>query len=313
MSDLLPLVIAALREKCLVDAKGELDDLHKRVDTSTSIEIIHDATNISKDVDSEGIVVYASGKFDDGAFYLTRNCATKWRVLLNNTNRPPCKLKDLGECNICVGGGVTIQSLRYEEDVLLVLGERKDGKVVCVMAFGGYMAPWFKFSIDGWPKEGWKPLINDEGEGIFSDWETAAKNYPEATVQFESISFRASDFIQGPLKRVLTNKRKQLVERVEDLRKIINGLIEYPLYHDDRDLDVNAVLGFFVYCNLHNCITTDELLTRWKAERIIYHVSHYKNMGLETLWQQEGYLKWHIENLNWQEARKSASRRGKRK
>ena len=55
MSDLLPLVITALRENAFVDTKEELDDLYKRVETATSIEVIHEATSIPRDDDAEDI------------------------------------------------------------------------------------------------------------------------------------------------------------------------------------------------------------------------------------------------------------------
>ena len=86
MSDLLPLLITALRDKTLVDTEEELNELHKRVETATSIEIIHDATNEEAAGDDnnidDDIVVYASGKFEDGNWGKNDNL---WNVPVKNT------------------------------------------------------------------------------------------------------------------------------------------------------------------------------------------------------------------------------------
>ena len=168
---------------------------------------------------------------------------------------------------------------------------------------------WARFSIDGWPKEEWEPLVGPQGHGVF-DQETVARNYPEVTIQFESVSFFACQ-IQGPLKRVLTKKRRQQVEaeqKENDLRDILirlpveEGNFEYSL----GNLDLNEVLGFFVRCNLHKYIPTDEAGTRSKAQIILDYVRHYKTEGKDSLWQQETLLKERIENLISQQAEMSA-------
>jgi hypothetical protein len=72
MSDLLPLVVAALRDKSLADAKDELEDLQKRVDATSKVEIVHAIHNgdrgiIVEDGDDD-VIVYAAGQFEDGEY-----------------------------------------------------------------------------------------------------------------------------------------------------------------------------------------------------------------------------------------------------
>ena len=315
MSDLLPLVIAALREKTMVDTKEELDSLYKRVETSTSIEVIHEATNISGD-DEEDIVVYASGKFENGYF---GNNPNLWEVPIYDSKRPTktCKLKDLEKCCVCVGGGFTIQSL-LSGDSEGWLHSSEDDVIGINMCFGGYFTLWVHFTIDGWPKEEWEPLLQPppEGQELFPDPEeviqylvgTVARNHPEATARFETVSFVAKT-IQGPLRRVLTKKRKQQMEDEkkeirkslvlrEAIRIVIDQFGEDP--REDLWLDhlqENDVVGFFVHCGLHNYIPTDDERMRMKVRLILHHLRLYLKEGLDSLWQQETSLKERIENL----------------
>ena len=229
MSDLLPLVITALREKTFVDTKEELDDLYKRVETATSIEVIHEATSIPRDDDADDIVVYASEKFEDG--YFSEN-NTYWEVPLNNDNGPTtCKLKDLEECYICVGGGFTIQTL-YSGTVTPTYGwldeDENNGKIKCSMFLEGYIRMWARFSIDGWPKEEWEPVVraadNDPVNHLIQYLrDTVANNHPEATARFTLLSF-APYAIQGPLKRVVIEKQKQQVYLSEFSDTFLHGI-----------------------------------------------------------------------------------------
>ena len=317
MSDLLPLVIAALREKTLVDTKEELDSLYKRVETSTSIEVIHEATNISGDDDEEDIVVCASGKFEDGYF---GNSPNLWEVPLHDNKRRPTttyKLKDLEKCCVCVGGGFTIQSLLSDVSEGW-LDSGKDGTIGINLCFGGYFTLWVCFIVDGWPKEEWEPLLQGE---LFPEPEeviqylvgTVARNHPEATARFETVSFVATT-IQGPLRRVLTKKRKQQMEEEKKeirkesvLREFIRIVIDQMAEQQRQDLwldhlQENEVVGFFVHCGLHNFIQTDDEGTKSKVSLIVHHLRLYLKEGLDSLWQQETSLKERIENLISQQA-----------
>jgi len=331
MSDLLPLLTAALRDQCLVDVKEELDGLYKRFETSTSIEIIHDAMCIPEDDD---IAVYASGQFENGNFGHGKNV---WEVPLKNIKS--CKLKDIGKCDICVGGGFTIESFQRDDDRIrdCFLHQMDNGKIGCKVFFGGLpdSLSWYGppdlmvfFTIEGWPREEWKPLtvvpqgelpMNPE-EMIQYIMDTVAKNHPDATAQFEHVTFWART-IQGPLRRVLTKKRKQQAEKEELERRRPEALLEFMVsilkerdevqlveLYEDRDMrkHVITVREFFVHCNLHNYVPTDEAGIRGKTETIAAYMLFYKRHGRKSLWQQETGLKDHIENLISKEAERSA-------
>jgi hypothetical protein len=107
ISDLLPLVIAALRDKSLTDARDELDGIQKRADAATKVEIIraihNGAAGIHIHQKGDGdMVVYASGQFEDWEYFPP---PAYWSVRLSSKGTKACKVSDLKDCYICVGGG----------------------------------------------------------------------------------------------------------------------------------------------------------------------------------------------------------------
>jgi len=216
MSDLVPALSAVIKEKSLVDAKEELADLYKIVDTADSIEIVHEATNIEND-----IVVYASAKLEDGDFVghpgnpLAAGDPDNlpdpnrfWEVPLNNNKSPTtCKLKDLAKCHICVGGGFAIQSLTHAKYCFL---QKRDDGIYCTMFFRAKFFVCVSIVIDVSPQEPWLQDLGlfraSERAGptytVHNNFrETLANIFPEATVQITFVSFESKD-IQAPLQRV---------------------------------------------------------------------------------------------------------------
>jgi len=322
MSDLLPLVIAALKDKSLVDAKEELDDLQRRVETFTSIEIIHGATAVPGDVfeddDVCDIIVYASGKLEDGEVQQLEEGVNFWQVDMDkNTshsnegnNSPACKLKDLGKCHVCTLGGLSNHQLVHAAECFM---HETDGEIRCGMRFVANFSLWVHFTIDGWPKEEWKPFdgypfsrhdpllprpFPDESRMVQYFQQTVAKNHPEATVNFESIAIKTSR-IQGPLRRVLTNSRKQQVKaeqkKKSHLREIINRLVAQN--EELRLSSIEGVVEFSYYCGLHNYMPTDEEGIAAKSRLLLQHLQLRKEEGTESLWERAPVLKEQIRNL----------------
>ena len=209
MSDLLPLLVAtSVRDKVLLDAKDELDNLQKRVEVATSIEIVHDATGEESD---DKIVVYASEPFDKGTYD-----EIFWKVSFSNDNHLVCKLSDLQHCHICVGGGFTIfdfASSDYEAylDKIIDGGDDDGGdveiRVSCVRPFN----LWVTLGIQNLPEaadhRSWEHFV---GEPFDLEWFTTLRpmEYPEAQVRFKSVRFEASS-IRGPLQRLLPPRRRK--------------------------------------------------------------------------------------------------------
>ena len=323
MSDLLPLLITALRDKTLVDTEDELNELHKRVETATSIEIIHDATNEEGDDnnDDDDIVVYASGKFEDGNWGKNDNL---WDVPMKNTGSNSddgdnnnaasiCKLEDLKSCHVCVGGGFTIINFGDHPEGWLHVNE-DTGEVECSTCFGGPFTLWVVFTIDGWPKEEWEPLLQS------SDWEpgmvvpyfvlSVAKQFPKATVRFLDVAFAAST-IRGPLKRLLPKKRRAKVmaekaenrelARKEDFREAMSVVLTAHNEETKQELlsptQLKEVTEFFEHCGYHNYVSADEKDITIKSRLIVHHVQLYLEKGKDILWQGAAQHKGQIETM----------------
>ena len=228
ISDLLPLVAAALNDKAAADASEELDIAREERDRSHRVEVIRSRAN-GEDEDEDGeTVVYGCGLFEDGQYARNTNL---WNIKLDKSSDNTCHLVDLRDCHICVGGGFPVASL---DDTLpnnttfegWVDGDEIDeGELTsdaCKVSF--CFCPhstWLTCLIHGWPREEWEEAILvddlDLDEIIPFLVEDVAAQYPDATIEFEKVTFTASS-IHGALKRLLSSKRKVEVRADRDRR-----------------------------------------------------------------------------------------------
>ena len=92
ISDLLPLVAAALNDQAAADAAKELATAREERDMSQRVEVIR-AINDGDDEDEDGeTIVYASAMFEDGQYASNPNL---WEVTLQQNNNNICRLADL--------------------------------------------------------------------------------------------------------------------------------------------------------------------------------------------------------------------------
>jgi hypothetical protein len=186
----------------MADAKDELDDLQKRFDTATRVEIIRFAES-----NEDGVVVYASGQFEKGKYFGSSN---NWsRVDLPIKGTKACKLSDLDRCNICVGGGFPFVSIHknldHWRDVVKCVGDCP----IIIATLGDWHRTKIRFCIHGCPKEAWLPWVqNDHTLPRDNLAKEIAPYYPNATIEFVSVRFWLID-IHGAFNRLLTPRRRE--------------------------------------------------------------------------------------------------------
>ena len=222
MSDLLPLVVAALNDNIAVQAQEEITKLREELDLSQSVEIVRAA-----DDEDEPVVVYASGLFQKGEYDASN--PNLWQVdLESNEKTPRCRLADLRDCIICVGGGFQLESL--DDELRNRAGyegffdaDECDGDNAKAVSF--CFCPntlWLTVLVHGWPREEWEAVVEgdriDPEEVISFLVETVASRHPETTVEFKDISFTVKS-INRALARLLPPRRKEEVRAERDGRE----------------------------------------------------------------------------------------------
>ena len=227
ISDLLPLVAAALNDQAAADASRELATAREERDRSRRVEVLRSINN-GKGEDEDGeTIVYGSALFEDGQYSSNTNL---WEVKLEQNNSNSCRLADLRNCHICVGGGFPVATL---DDTLehnanfqgFVDGEvngEEDTVDTCEVSFCfSPHSTWLTIWIQGWPRDEWEAFIqaNENHPDDINDFlvNDVADQYPEATVEFKSVTFVAKS-IHGALKRLLPPKRKEEVRADRDSR-----------------------------------------------------------------------------------------------
>eukprot|EP00984_Skeletonema_dohrnii_P032669 scaffold27176_cov60-Skeletonema_dohrnii-CCMP3373.AAC.1 len=125
ISDLLPLVAAALNDQAAADAAKELAVAIEERDTSHKVEVLR-AINDSDDEDEDGeTIVYGSALFEDGQYASNINL---WNVTLEQNSNNICRLADLRDCHICVGGGFPMATLDDTDSSNALFGGSIDGE-----------------------------------------------------------------------------------------------------------------------------------------------------------------------------------------
>eukprot|EP00985_Skeletonema_marinoi_P034509 scaffold44103_cov161-Skeletonema_marinoi.AAC.6 len=269
ISDLLPLVAAALNDQAAADAAKELAAAREERDMSQRVEVLCSLDNGDYEDDDGETIVYGSALFEEGYYFCDKNL---WEVTLQQNMGNICRLADLRGCHICVGGGFPVATL---DDTVSnnatfdgsIDGDRRQtisGDACEVSLCFCPHTVWLNFLIHGWPREEWEAVIQeddyhqDERHIIHFLVENVAEQYPDATVEFIAVTF-ATRNIPGALKRLLSSKRKeevcadldeQIAER--DWEKVV-GFVKSNLqergifsqqYHSRVILAVLRVQGF---------------------------------------------------------------------
>ena len=236
MSDLLPLVAAALQDKVVLDASKEMAILREEREVAHIVEVLRSRNNGRDEGEDEPVVAFASAPFESGEYGANTNL---WEIPLKSSGDAVCKLADLRDCHICVGGGFPVASLDDElpnnpfcqgwlydinnpengEDV----GETHSDVVGVRISFTPHTI-WLALWIRGWPQEEWEAQIqaddiNDRHEGGIVQFfvDEVASRFPDATVEFKEVSFVVKN-IHGAMKRLLPKARKAEVRTERDQR-----------------------------------------------------------------------------------------------
>ena len=235
-SDLLPLVAAALNDQVAADAAKDLSTAREERDRSHKVEVLRSINNGEGEDEDGETIVYGSALIEDGRYHGNPNL---WDVTLEQNSSNICRLADLRDCHICVGGGFPVASLDDTlqgnvsfggciDDTLdenaIYNGWTDDGEGdTCQVSFCfPPHATWLTFHIHGWPREEWEPIMRerdyDETRNFVSFLvDDVADQYQYATVEFKHVTFAARS-IHGALKRLLPKKRKEEVRADRDRR-----------------------------------------------------------------------------------------------
>lgn len=262
MSDLLPLVAAALQDKIALDANKEIAALREELGVAHSVEVLRARDHGAGEDEDGPAVVYASAPFESGKYGRNPNL---WEVTLKQNTSTTCKLADLRDCHVCVGGGFPVASLHdrlpnaapYEGWLHTITVDANDGMTsgedddfedvvggqICFCPHSTWLTIW----IRGWPREEWeaKILADDLNPDDFVEYlvDEVAARYPDATVAFKEVSFVAKS-VYGALKRLLPAARKAEVrgERARVLANQNPTLEEFVVFvsRELRDQGVDA-------------------------------------------------------------------------
>ena len=284
ISDLLPLVAVALSDKAAADATRELATAREERDIPRKVEVIRCLDNGEDEDEDDEAVVFASALFEDGQYAGNTNL---WDVTLEQNSNNTCRLADLRDCHICVGGGFPVATLddEFRNDAGFqgwVDGEDSEttGDACAVSFCFSPYSMWLGVLIHGWPREEWEAFI--QADSYHPDdvchhlVDIIAAQHPEATVEFKKVSFVAKH-IHGALKRLLPPKRKEEVRADRDRRIAEYDNPEFDaLYHfvartmRERGNEANAalfvpqlqsIMGFLGATGVNRLGVNDELIT----------------------------------------------------
>jgi hypothetical protein len=234
ISDLLPLMAVALNDKAAADAAKELDTALKERDTAHRVEVLRARNNGDDEDENEETIVYASALFEDGHY-----CGNLWSINLRQDDQFVCRLADLRDCHVCVGGGFPVASVDEQLphtagfQVFIDGDEISDdeGDELTVSFCFSPHSIWLRVLIHGWPREDWEVVIRADNVGPDDVMEflvdTVAAQYPDATVEFTGMCF-VTKTIRGALRRLLPPKRVKEVraERAENENRAPNPEFE---------------------------------------------------------------------------------------
>lgn len=107
--DLLPLVAAALNDRVAAETHEELTQLKRELKIARAVEILHASGAPPVDGSDDNVVVYATGQFDEGNY--APEDPNFYGVPFEN--KVACRLSDLRNCRICVGGRLPFWWIRW--------------------------------------------------------------------------------------------------------------------------------------------------------------------------------------------------------
>jgi hypothetical protein len=209
-------VAVTLNDQAAADAAKELATALKERDTAHRVEILRSRNNGDDEDENEETIVYASAQFEDG-HYLAHN-TNLWRIDLRQDDQFMCRLADLRDCHVCVGGGFPVASLDEQLphtagfQVFIDGNESSDdeGDEVKVSFCFSPHCIWLNVLIQGWPREEWEAVIQEDNlrpnDAMRFLVDGVANQYPDAIVKFRDMCF-VTGSIHGALKRLLPPKR----------------------------------------------------------------------------------------------------------
>ncbi len=217
ISDLLPLVAVALNDQAAADAARELAIAREERDRSHRVEVLRAIDNGDVEDEDDETVVYASALFEDGQYHGNPNL---WDVTLEQNSSNICRLADLRDCHICVGGGFPVATLDDTDPHDASFGGSIQGGEgdICEVSFCFCPhATWLVLLIHGWPRREWEIAQMEGIEDLVSFLVGVGATHPGATVEFTAVTFSVTS-IHGALKRLLPPQRKEEVRAERDRR-----------------------------------------------------------------------------------------------
>lgn len=241
MSDLLPLLSETLRDKVIHDAHEEIKILKKRAKFAEMVQVVHTADRECELDDwmeyFKPIPVYASGSIAENGRYIRTN---DWEVGLETVM--VCRLADLRHCRIQVGGGYEILSFLDPEPSSFELAfnisdlDTRDSKAI-FFRFAPH-GNWLHAIVKGWMRwhqereDGNIALYMDGDEAIVFLCEDVASRYPEAKVEFLSVSFPRTTIFPAMMRLIDCEQIRLARCRYEEM------LGDF----DDEDEDVDTII-----------------------------------------------------------------------
>ncbi len=272
----------ALNDKAAADAAKELATALKERDTAYRVEVLRARNNGDDEDENEETIVYASALFEDGK-YLPNN-PNLWSIDLRQDDTFVCRLADLRDCHVCVGGGFPVASLDdqlpytagfqafFDSDALS--GDQEGDEIKVSFCFCPHSI-WLRVLIHGWPREEWEAVIRDDNVGPDDTMEflvdTVATQYPDATVECSDMCFVAKS-IHGALKRLLPPKR------VKDVRA------EREKHRSNKDPEYEALWEFVAQTMRDQGNDANRALFRSQIYAIIGFLG---GMGVERLGEND--------------------------
>lgn len=214
MSDLAPFVAAAIRDKVVCDLQAENEVLRRQLREMRRIELTA----------GDYGPVYAKGHLnEDGDFCMNPNLFEV--KLKTNSNVPMCKLSDLPQVQVQLGGilRTSFNDDEYVFDVIQCDVDKENGTKVFDFCFSNNY--WISVVVHNWPMT--EEEVDDDdwaSEEAMNYLEDIANMRPDTYVTFEQISFFAREY-RSYIDQIPLSEQKvhNLEERRQDYE--LDGLI----------------------------------------------------------------------------------------
>lgn len=185
MSDLLPLVAAALRDKVVNDANDELINVKRELAQMRAVDVVRQVGDGQQQV-------VATAQMDHGKWGVNPKF---WEISFQQL--AVCKLSELLDVKIYNGGGFPLHSLQEAgdfDDMFEFWGyfhPDKDGDTstskTVYFRLSSLLDNWLKIVVHGWPQESWInhcPTTRDAPRHLVG---SIARQFPHATVEYKTM------------------------------------------------------------------------------------------------------------------------------